>query len=357
MGHHEFSPSRLEQFRLCPGSYYMQQGIKEEEGEWAKEGHLLHEAVATGKTEGLTSDQVLVVEECQKFLDSMIELGDTILKEEKLIVYDGDGIALTYGIADVLIVNEDKKKLICIDWKFGYNSVNDVHENIQVASYACGAMQRFNIEICGSWVFQPRIHRKSHHLFTNREAIITNIRAIIKKSKRTAPFVLEASESACRYCLARLNCPAFRLKFQRLSACKNDYDLSDIPTLVSLYDASKDVKSFVNEVEAAVKKIIEEKGSCGKYIFQITDGAREIKDLNALYSVVKDYLTPAEFNGLCKVSLGKFETALSDKLIAEAKVKDEKLTKTEAKSRCYAMIADLISRGAQTKKIVENEMS
>ena len=107
------------------------------------------------------------------------------------------------------------------------------------------------------------------------------------------------------------------------------------------------------EVEAAVKKVIEAKGRCGNYVFQTAEGAREVKDLNALYAVVKDYLTPQEFNAVCKITLGKFEAALSETLIAEAAAKGEKLTKTEAKSRCYSMISSLITRGNPTKKIVE----
>ena len=144
-----------------------------------------------------------------------------------------------------------------------------------------------------------------------------------------------------------------RTKFQKLTASNGDYDLNHIPTLEKLYEASKGVKSFLSEIENAVKKVIEEKGRCGKYTFEFTKGSREVKDLNALYAAVKDYLTPQEFNDVCKVTLGKFETAVADKLVAEASATGEKLTKTEAKKRCYAMIADLITTGTPTKKIVE----
>lgn len=351
MDHHEFSPSSLDQFRLCPGSYYMQKGLPEGESEWAKEGTLLHKAVATGCLEGLNDEQATVVQKCLDFLKSMTEPGDKVLCEHRLTV-DYDDKVLTYGTADVIIFNPEKHKAVVVDWKFGFTPVKNVNENIQLAAYAVGVMQRFGVSSCDAIVYQPRIHSTSHYQFTNAAAIIANIRNIIQRAQNR-DLVLRPSESACRYCRARLNCPAFRLNFQRLSACKPDYDLSDIPTLVSLYEASKEAKSFISEVEAAVKQVIEAKGRCGNYIFQTTEGAREVKDLNALYAVVKEYLTPQEFNAVCKITLGKFETALAEKLIAEAAVKGEKLTKTEAKSRCYEMIAPLISRGNPTKKIVE----
>lgn len=352
MDHHDFSPSRLEQFRLCPGSYYMQQGLPEEDGEYAIEGRRLHNAVAAHNLDGLNDEQATAVQKCIDLVDHLIEPGDIASFEETLHIKDEDGTLLTCGIADVIIWNPVTRKLIVIDWKFGYTPVKDVASNIQVATYAVGAMQKYGVSSCGAIVFQPRIRHKSEYTYTNSAAIIANIRTIIKRAQNR-DLVLRASEDACRYCRARLNCPAFRLNFQRLTACKETYDLSDIPTLVSLYEASKEAKSFIAAVEAAVKKVIEEKGRCGSYIFQTTDGAREVKDLNALYAVVKDYLTPQEFNSVCKITLGKFESALAEKLIAEAAVKGETLTKTEAKSRCYTMIAPLITRGNPTKKIVE----
>ena len=352
MTHHEFSPSRLEQFRLCPGSYYMQQGLPEEESEFAKEGTMLHEAVAKRCLDGLNDEQATAVQRCLDFLDGLIEEGDQVFYEEKITIHDARGELLTEGIADVIIVNPKKDKLVVIDWKFGYSPVKTVNANIQVASFAVGALIRFGFKHCDAYVYQPRIYSMSHYRFTNADAIISNIGSIIERAKRR-DLVLRTSDEACRYCRARLNCPAFRLNFQRFSACKPDYDLSDIPTLVSLYEASKDAKSFILEVEAAVKRVIEEQGRCGNYVFQTSEGAREVKDLNALYATVKDYLTPQEFNAVCKITLGKFETALSEKLIAEAAAHGEKLTKTEAKKRCYSMIADLITRGNPTKKIVE----
>jgi len=352
MNHHDFSPSKLEQFRICPGSYQMQLGIPDQPSEASLEGTILHNRVATGNTDGLTSEQIDLVEKCNEFLKTIIGGGSIVQKEKTFDVLDNDGIILTYGTADVVIVDPTGDDLIAVDWKFGYTPVNDVENNIQLATYAVGAMQKYDRDHCDCWVFQPRIHRKSHHVFTNRAAIIANIKNIIKRAQSDS-MVLHPSEDSCRYCRARLNCPAFRVKFQKLAASRGDCDLSNISTLETLFDASKSVKSFLNEIEAAVKNVIEANGRCGKYGFQVSEGSREVKDLNMLYSAVSDLVTPREFNDVCKVTLGKFETLVADKLIAEANAKGEKLSKNSAKQRCYAKIADLITRGTPTKKIVE----
>ena len=331
----------------------MQKGLKPKDSEWAIEGTMLHNAVATRNMDGLNDEQKTAVTLCIEFLEDIAGdvPKDNIRHEDYLEMKNGNGDVITAGLADVVITG---KKLIVIDFKFGYNEVNDVNSNIQLASYSLGAMQKYNYSECESWVFQPRIRKKSNHVFKNATAIAANIEYIKSLALRDELY-LNATEKSCRYCLARLNCPAFRMKFQKLNACKENYDLSDVDTLVELYDASKGIKSFLAEVESSVKSMIEQRGSCGKYVFQISDGAREIKDLNSLYAIVKDYLTPQEFNSVCKLTLGKFESLLSDKLISEAEVNGEKLTKTDAKKMVYGMISSLITKGNPVKKIVEKQ--
>ena len=351
MKHHEFSPSSLEQYRLCPGSYQMQQGIPEQPSDAAAEGTLLHNAVATGNFDGLTSDQIELVTKCIEFRNSFAEPDTLILNEEFVSVHDENGDEITTGTADCIILPR-KPVPIVIDWKFGYTPVNDVNKNIQLATYALGVMQEYKVDSVDAWVFQPRLHKKTHHIFTNATAILSNIKNIINAAA-SENIYLKPSEAACRYCKARLSCPAFRVKFQKLMASRNDYDMNHIPTLEKLFDASKSIKTFLNEIENAVKSVIEEKGACGKYVFQTTEGAREIKDLNALYSVVKNYLTTAEFNNVCKVSVSKLESAVADRMIAGVKANGGKLSKAEAKSTVSKMISELVTRGNPKKTIVE----
>lgn len=351
MEHHEFSPSRLEQYRVCPGSYWMQKGIPESESEIAKEGQLLHNAVATGDLAGLDDEQTKAVQKCQAFIDSVWSEGAELFTEKKVAVYDPETKEIiTFGTADAVIAKKGGA-IITADWKFGYNPVKNVSENIQLAAYAAGLMQLFEAGSCDSWVIQPRIGHKSHHCFTNLSAIIANIKSIIKRAKSDR-LVLNATEDSCRYCLARLNCPAFRLKFQRLAACKRDYDLSNIDTLVKLYDASRGVSAIIREIESEVKKVIEDKGSCGPYRFKISEGSRQIKDLNSLYAMLKEFVTPNEFNNVCSVTLGKLEKLMSEKLVADAKAHGETLSKVAASERFYGMVGSLISRGSPSKKIV-----
>lgn len=355
MTHHPFSPSRLEQIRLCPGSWQMQQGLPEQESEYAKEGQLLHDAVASGNFENLTGDQKSLCEECQNVVRALVAVHGKreINYEEYVQIKDYiTGEPLTEGTADVIIEHPDDT-ISVIDWKFGWNPVNDVANNIQLAAYAVGAMQKFNKTSCRCYVFQPRIKNKSSHTFTGSGAIVANIELLIKRASDESNMRLNPSESACRYCLARLNCPAFRVKFQKLAAARNDYDLTNPNILSNLYEASKGLKTFISDIEGRVKKYIAENGKCGKWVIETSEGSRKIDNLNALYDLIKDFVTPREFNEICSVSVPQMENLVAEKLIAEAKARGEKLTKDAAKKQVFAMVNPLIYRASPSQKIVE----
>lgn len=354
MQHHEFSPSHLEQIRLCPGSHIMQKGLPEKETPWSLEGTKLHKAVETGDTSALNPDQKEVVEKCLEFLANLDKGEDPIIEfEKKVEVRDAAGNIVTYGFIDVLI--RSKTKLIIIDWKFGFIPVKVVAENIQLATYALAALQLYpEYSECECHVFQPRIYNHSFHTFRNKENILANIFNLIEKAK-SEDLLLRPSDSSCRYCKARLGCPAFRVKYQQLQASIEIYNLDDERVLSHLYAASLTVKGHISEIEDAVKARITEKGSCGNYIFQTQRGAREIKDINALYDVVKDYLTPREFNATCKVSVAKIESAIADKLCAAASANGEKMTKTAGKSLAESKIVHLVTRAADRFLVVEKE--
>lgn len=352
MKHHEFSPSKLEQYRICPASYHMQKGLPDTTSAAAEEGTLLHAALAKFSPDGLNSEQTELFESCVNYLDSLTTGtgNDEIITELPLAVKDSSEV-ITTGTADVVIYNSDIQEVSIIDWKFGYTPVKEVNSNIQLATYAVGAMQKFGLNTCKAHVFQPRLRLISSYTFADQNAIIANIKNIISKAK-SEKLVFNATDDSCRYCKARLNCPAFRMKYQKLAASSATYDLTNINTLVELYEASRSIKAFVSDIENRVKQVIEEQGECGKYVFDIKEGNREIKDLNTLYSVVKDYLTTQEFNNACKVSIGKLEKLLAEKFIAAEAITGAKLTMTEAKKRCYDMLSTLVTRGNPTKTIV-----
>ena len=153
MKHHEFSPSKLEQYRICPASYFMQKGLPDTTSAAAEEGTLLHAALAKFSADGLNSEQTEVFESCVNYLDSLTTGtgNDEIITELPLTIKDGSEV-LTTGTADVVIYNSDMHEVSIVDWKFGYTPVMSVMNNIQLATYAVGAMQKYGVSTCKAHV-------------------------------------------------------------------------------------------------------------------------------------------------------------------------------------------------------------
>lgn len=351
--HHPFGPSRLQQLRDCPGSYRMQLGLEEEQSPEAAEGTMLHDRIARGDFDGLTTEQAELCAACLRFLAEVAggeDSGAKIYHEQRVQVLGSNGELLTEGTADVVIDYPDGR-LAVIDWKFGRNPVREVNRNLQLAAYCVGAMQKYNRTACHGYIYQPRCYAASDYNFTKPDAILANIGRVIAQAQ--APqLVLNADGEACKYCLAKNTCPAFRAKFAALAA-RPAYDLTNPQQLVALYEASKRVEKFCREIKTAMENYIAAHGECCGYRFKEKPGNRECTDVLGMYDVVRDYITPAEFTGVCEVSVGRLVDAIVEKLVAAAKASGTKLTKVAAKAQAEEMLAALVQRGTPTTSIVQ----
>lgn len=351
--HHPFGPSRLQQLRDCPGSYRMQLGLEEVKTPEADEGTMLHDRIARGDFEGLTTEQAELCAACLKFMAEVAggeNSGAKIYHEQHLQVLGTDGELLTEGTADVVIDYPDGR-LAVIDWKFGRNPVKEVNRNLQLAAYCLAAMERYGRHECHGYIYQPRCYAKSDYNFTKPEAILANIARVIELAKQPQ-LVLNAEGDACKYCLAKNTCPAFRAKFAALAA-RPAYDLTNPQQLAALYDASKRVEKFCREIKTAMENYIRANGECCGWHFKEKAGNRECTDALAMYDVVRDYINPAEYNAVCTVSVGRLVDAIVEKLVAAAKASGTKLTKVAAKVQAEEMLAALVQRGTPTTTIVQ----
>lgn len=346
--HHEFGPSKLDMYRACPGAYKMQMGLPDTASPEAQEGTMLHECMATGKTDGLDAEQATQVEACNAMLAQVAGEGAKIYKEMPVEVKDDDGSILTAGTLDVAIVKADNT-LAVIDWKFGRRAVTEVNKNMQLATYAVGAMQTLGFEACECHVFQPRIHNHSVYTFAKPEAIKANIRNIIARCKADNLLLCPCDE--CAYCKAKGNCPAFMARYKALAVPQPQLP-EDAEGLARLYEQSLQVEKFCRDIKAAVLQYISDNGSCGPYTIKEKPGNREINNIPEAYGVLQGMVTQQEFLGLCKVSIGGLTDMLVAKMQASAQVAGQKLTKVAAKAQIEEVLAPYVTRGPATRQIV-----
>ncbi len=350
--HHPFGPSRLQQLRDCPGSYRMQLGLEDKTSPEAAEGTMLHDRIARGDFEGLNTEQSELCAACLRFLAQVVgeDKGAKVLYEQHIEVRNDKGEIITEGTADVVILFTDGR-LAVIDWKFGRNPVKEVNRNLQLAAYCLGAMQMFGKTACHGHIYQPRIYAASDYLFTKPASILRNIELVIAAAQGPA-LILNTEGEACKYCLAKHICPAFRTKFAAL-ATQPIYDLTNPQELARLYEASKKVEKFCKEIKAAMENYIVANGECAGYYLKLKPGNRECVNVMAFYNAVADYITPAEFTGMCRVSVGGAIDAVAEKMQAAAKAKGEKLTKVAAKGKAEELMAAFVQRGADSTTITQ----
>lgn len=351
--HHPFSPSRLNHYRDCPGAYKMCLGLIEESSPEADEGTMLHERIATGNFEGLTTEQTALCHECAKFRASITPDGARVHTEIHVTVYDEDGSVLTEGTIDFLIENPDGS-ITVVDWKFGRSPVREVHRNLQLATYALGGMQKFSAPVARCYVFQPRIRATSNYVFTMPENIRNNIRRVIEAAKSVDTMVLNPGSESCKYCIGKIRCCAYRMRFTEFAENKiKAFDELTPEQLTALYEESKRAASFAAKIDKAFKGYLDANGSCCGYVYASKPGDREIRDAMRLYLRVKHLITPDEFNRLCKISVPAMIDLLVEKIQADAVVNGKKTTKVEAKAIAEKeLLGDLIGRGDAKKTIV-----
>lgn len=349
--HHIYSPSRLQRIHDCPGSVRMESMCPPvEKTPDATEGTMLHERVAAAirgeanALDSLDAEQSAAVESCLDFLETLKRPGDQIYVEYHVDVQDEHGDILTEGTLDVALIHTDNTADL-VDWKFGRTPVEEAANNYQGASYSLAIFQRFNVSAVTFHVYQPRVFRHTEYTFTNPRNILTNIRNIINRAK--APeLILNAGDTACRYCAAKSICPAFSARFRALEPTQEENRaLSDPAVLLDYWNRAQVVERFLKELKEAVTDYVKEHGRLGEWYIQERAGKREITNSVELCTRLNSYITAAEWRQCNTVNLGKLTDLIVEKLKAAATANGEKLTIKAAKDKVESLIGDLIQRG------------
>lgn len=344
--HHPFSPSTLQRLSLCPGSWRMTKDIPEPpQSDDAAEGTKLHEAVVTGNLDDLNAEQQAAVTACIEFAESLIYPAETkpleTISEYKVSIEDTDGI-LTEGIVDFAVIHPDKTADL-VDWKFGRTPAPEANGNYQLAAYALGIMQQFNVSSVTAHIFQPRIFAHTSYTFTNAKAILHNIKHIINRAKQES-ILLCASDEACRYCRAASTCPACNQRYGLVPADVQYNMLTDPVKLLDLWERAQMATKLVDAIKTAVTDYIKEHGALGDWTFEQRAGKREISDTAKLYDRVSTMLNSHDLAECYSVKVNAVLDKLTERYQKTAEHEGRKLLKKDAKKQAEELISDLLVR-------------
>lgn len=212
--HHKFGPSSHKNREICPGWKNDQDSDKSA----ANEGTLMHLSTETGNLSGLTEEQAAQVTKCINYVAGLLRKGTVIedRKEARLTILGGR----TFGTTDRLILirrPNGKLHIDVVDYKMGWNSVDDASENRQGFNYVLGAA-----DLPGLWqeaetisvhLLLPRRDEVSKHTFTRADLprlglIISNILARAEHWSATRDAsMLQLNEVNCTYCGRKATCP------------------------------------------------------------------------------------------------------------------------------------------------------
>jgi hypothetical protein len=341
------SASNLFRRELCPGSARMETGLPEEDSAQSAEGQLLHEYDANPaldrsvlrpnqqdllKTAGELDTFVFERLGQQFGIDPHQEPHETG-REKELWVHRGIKAELP-GHCDLWRYYPALKLLCIVDKKYGYREVTPAAANKQLRVYAVAGAELRDVENVVVAITQPRLPYEQRVTIANyTKADIDLARAeifsILESSKRAdAPLV--AGEEQCRYCKARLHCPAFQAKVQEgmvlvpfngaASVAKREADfaqrLAVLPddqldkVLVALQLADFVKEQARDEARARVAAGRLPQWSVGKASDQrkIIDPARAVSLLTLRGDLSKD-----EILKCCSPALGKLEETVRNK--------------------------------------------
>lgn len=215
------SASNLYRRALCPGSERLETGLPDEESEEAKMGTLLHQYDANPKLDRSFLSQrnrelLKAAEDCDAKIFARVlgqfDVGSDFVRSsagETWLVGD------TPGHTDLWWYWEAPRLLCIVDKKFGFKEVTPATSNYQLRHYACGGAEIFkSLENCVVAITQPSLpyeqritmaHYSAADIALAREEILA-----IREASREPDAPLIPGEEQCRYCKAKLICPAFQ---------------------------------------------------------------------------------------------------------------------------------------------------
>jgi hypothetical protein len=226
--HAKYSPSKLSRILACTASVGACEGIEDQQSAPAAEGEMLHEMTAQCinpktltidyslvRTFDIDDEQATAIEDALKYLEVLIlSRGDNdlelLIETRVFLEAYSPFLEDVHGTADIILIDRTAKIVFVIDWKYGKGVPVDSFNNIQLMTYALGALiyvigpmlahQGYKVEV---HIVQPRINNSSHWVVPD-EDLTAYLEQLIAALWNIEQGLVSFSpgENQCRWCLA-----------------------------------------------------------------------------------------------------------------------------------------------------------
>lgn len=342
MSHANTSASSLHRRVRCPGSHRAEEGLPEQNSEYAAEGTLLHSALDLRDNrvfDSLNPKQADVVREAQHIFAQAIDrtvAALAIAPDEPFTEGYERALVLRKGIRPVLTGHCDywryyagPKVLIVTDAKFGFIEVTPAPLNLQLRAYAAMLAQAHDVETAVVAIAQPRAfaiegaEQLTIARYDRADLAMAQQQIFEWEEQWIAPDApRHASEDACRYCKAKLLCDAYRARLDGMRGVTSG--IADLPPedFGALYSAMvlASKEDFVESVKREARIRIAE-GRLPGYRLKPNAARRSINDPVKAANLLETKLdfSQDEIASVSKISIGEVETVLRRKTKMKAK--------------------------------------
>lgn len=360
----------------------MESGLPEEDSEIAAEGTLLHSFDANPKLDrnSLKQTQRDLLDISKKLTAAAystitdqfgITESDNVLAGVEREMFLHRGIrSLFSGHCDEWRYVPRVKLLIVLERKYGFIAVDPANSNLQTRTYAAMGSELHDCDNVAVGIISPRVPREDRltlAVYTRDEIAAAKEQLFeIWDACNSEDAPLNPTQSGCRYCLAKLICPAYREAFQaplalvphpngvgtvakrqadaeRSLAQLTDNDLGRVLDAIQFADFLKD------RARDVARERIQAGGMTGWKLGKEKE-KRNVTDVYQAAQILKGEGLPIEkIMGTCSMSLG------DDGGVAEIYREQKKLTWKEAKDDINRLLCAVIEKSPMKPSISRDQ--
>jgi hypothetical protein len=274
------SASNIARRKACPGSHHAEDGLPEpDDSEESAEGTMLHAMSADPliERENCLPEQTRILERCEYLRDDVLYQIVGIENLDEYAYDHGNERALWVhkgirpyipGHCDYWRYYPAAEVLIIVDKKFGRREVPGAEINYQLRTYAVQGAQEWPCKRVYVAIVQPRLYgdaATSVAVYDPPAIAAARTEILGIRDACEAPDAPRyASDDACRYCKAKLDCPQYIERMMIVEAHRSVpiVQLSD-EQLGEVLDACKFADLIQDQAKAEARRRLREGGMSG----------------------------------------------------------------------------------------------
>jgi hypothetical protein len=377
------SASILGRLSNCPASWHLgwlatKQGIGSNHSSFAADsGHRIHKWLETSDEidwQALTEDEQITARACAKhattIIDEWNEGGNYQRRHEhRLWLYDDGAVVplralgkpIFSGAADVIVINEDNSRACILDFKTGRGDYVPAKGNLQLAALAVLVAGWTGARSVRVALIQPLAGPPSVADYDGEELDKTRADLLRLLDHIEQPGLVPHPGDHCRFCPARIICPALTHELAMLSdpsltpeetkeaIAESAGDL-DAKRLGDYLHTAKRVQWMIDALKDEAKRRIEACDPSAPIGWSLREGAktREVNDPVRVFEILNTTfeVSQAEMSAAVKVSLPDLESCIS---------KRTGIPKTRVAMRVADACGPLITYGRKAPSLVEDK--